>query len=410
MGLSRFSFLLLGLALGGFAAAEAQSGDFLAQYKRGLQAYEEGRFQEAAQAMEAAVAGRSDSSPRLALRLYLKPYIPHFYLGSSYFQMGDCNRAVPAWNESERQGVIARLPQIRELRRWRALCTEKLSEHATALAAAETAVGEARGAFAAVSDLSNARELGEFWSEGRPPREERRRLAEERLARAERRLEQGRGRLSTTAPLEEAAAIASEAQALFTKLAVEAEAHRRELARREEEHRRQLAALEEQARRVLQQAAALPADSPTLRRMRRELRQDVERVSAAEGRGPARDLRRLEESLSELRGILRGPSGVLEEGAESYLAGRYEEVLTTLAGELPADPREAAHTLLLRAAAAFGIHRRTPGGNEVLRSQARADLLFAAPDLPIPPGPRVFSPAFRKFFVETIFLETDFAP
>ncbi|MCB1036700.1 MAG: hypothetical protein KDD47_22940 [Acidobacteria bacterium] len=399
-GLAPGLFLAFWLSLSPMVAAAAN--DFLAEYKRGLEAYEAEQWKDAAEAFEQAVAGRPEPSPRLGRKLYFKPYLPHFYLGSAYFHLGDCRHAVEAWNESERRGVIVDQPQIAELKERRALCTERLGVHDDSLSKAEAAVASARRAFAAVTELSGRKDLSGFWSSGKPPMADQRRRAELRLADAERRLEVGRGRLSSFASLHQAASVAKEAQFLFQSILNAAQGYRSDLALKEEKRLRRAGSLTRESRAALQEAAALPAHSPRLREERERLRTALDRVEQQGDRVDARDQRRLEEALSTLRATLEAPPPELQAVAGSFLEGRYGAVLAALAGALPEDPRAAAHILLLRSAAAFALGRSTPGGNPVLLLQARADLRAAAPDLPSPPRPRVFSPAFRKFFEVTL--------
>ena len=394
--------LSMGLLVGLLAPAEARGGDFLAEYKKGVRALEERRFREAAEALERAVAGRRESSPRLAKRLYLKPYIPHFYLGSAYLHLGNCQGAISAWNEAERNGVIVHQPQIRELRQRRALCTERLGAHGEVLEKAEDALEGARQVFALVSELSADRRLRGFWSRGRPSGADRRRRAEQRLSNAERRLEQGRDRLSSLAPLHQAASAAKEARYLFQALLEDARSYLRNLDRREETRQADLATVKIQSRQALQQAAALPADSPLLRELRGRLRGILDVVSNQGEEVPPEDQDGLEEALADLQAVLRAPDDRLQAAARNYLAGRYGKALELLVGEFPEDRRTAAQTLLLRAAAAFSLHRETPGGRSVLVDQARTDLRSASADLPEAPGARIFSPAFRSFYAATL--------
>ena len=56
------------------------------------------------------------------------PYIPHFLLGLVYFEMNNCVAALPAWEESERQGVIQKAAQYEELVRSKSECESRYAE------------------------------------------------------------------------------------------------------------------------------------------------------------------------------------------------------------------------------------------------------------------------------------------
>ncbi len=391
------------LALAAISIPAAGQGEgFLAEYKKGVQAHQEHRWRDASDAFRKAITGRRKPSPRLTRKLYLKPYLPHFYLGSAYFHLGNCPGAVAAWNESERFGVIVDQPQFRELRQRRALCSQRLNSHADELARAQAAIEAARKEFIAVSELSEDRRLRGFWNSGRSSGASRRRRAEQRLSNAERRLEQGRPRLSSLAPLHQAASVAKEAGYLFRALREDAETYRLELERQEKDRLRRFAAIKKQSRQALREAAALAADSPRLRELRQRLRRVLDRTPRREGQVSAQELGKLEVALSRLRRLLEAPDTRLQAAARDYLEGHYGAVLELLVGAVPTDRRSSAQTLLLRAAAAFSLHRETPGGRPTLVSHARADLRTAARDLPEPPGSLAFSPAFRAFFAATV--------
>ena len=62
-----------------------------------------------------AIAERPDEKARLSLSPFSKRYLPHFFLGEALLEMDDCEGALAAWAESERQGVVTRLPEYQSL-------------------------------------------------------------------------------------------------------------------------------------------------------------------------------------------------------------------------------------------------------------------------------------------------------
>lgn len=116
--------LLLILALGIYSAppAAAQNREFVERYKAGLDAIESEDWQEAAGLMQKAIEGRREESRRLPKFLYLKPYLPHFYLGLARFELGNCTGALDAWRVSESFGVVQKRPQHQQIELARELC------------------------------------------------------------------------------------------------------------------------------------------------------------------------------------------------------------------------------------------------------------------------------------------------
>ena len=81
--------------------------DYKSSFSLGVQAVEEGRWSEAVEHLEAAIAERREAGGRVRMpgNRFL-PYLPHYYLGQAYRGIGQDLPAILALEESRKQGVI----------------------------------------------------------------------------------------------------------------------------------------------------------------------------------------------------------------------------------------------------------------------------------------------------------------
>jgi hypothetical protein len=106
------------LALGAVASA-----DYRASFEKGIKAIDNKDWSGAIEALRAAVAEKSAEGERVLIYgMRYKPYLPHYYLGLAYFNTGNCDAAVKAWAESERQGSVREAAEYRTLQRLREQC------------------------------------------------------------------------------------------------------------------------------------------------------------------------------------------------------------------------------------------------------------------------------------------------
>jgi cytochrome c-type biogenesis protein CcmH/NrfG len=55
-----------------------------------------------------------------------EPYIPNYYLGQAYRELGRCDEALRAWAQSEKQGVIQKISsEHKRLLQGRTACQPK---------------------------------------------------------------------------------------------------------------------------------------------------------------------------------------------------------------------------------------------------------------------------------------------
>lgn len=126
------SLLIASLLLAG--TADAAGRKFLEDYKSGLEAIEAEDWERAADLMQRALGRRAGEARRLPRYVYLKPYLPHFYLGLALFKQGDCKGALKAWQRSEGYGVVQGRPQHEQIELARELCSGQKAAKAPTVA------------------------------------------------------------------------------------------------------------------------------------------------------------------------------------------------------------------------------------------------------------------------------------
>lgn len=109
------SFVVL-LLFGVFASSVVESGGFIGPYQKGRRAIEQKDWQVAVDFFQLALAEREEEGEMV--RLYgvgFEHYLPRYYLGVAYFQLGEPRKALWEWKKSERQGAILDSPQYKTL-------------------------------------------------------------------------------------------------------------------------------------------------------------------------------------------------------------------------------------------------------------------------------------------------------
>ena len=102
--------LILLSALGAWAPLALAQGDASRLYVAGRRAVLDQRWHEAVLYLSAAVDRQEEEGREVLIYgKHLEPYLPHFYLGVAFFELGELRTAFEAWNESERQGHLARV-------------------------------------------------------------------------------------------------------------------------------------------------------------------------------------------------------------------------------------------------------------------------------------------------------------
>lgn len=120
-------WLLAGLLALTWAAPSA--GDPREIYRKGIGATDRKEWSTAERLMRQAIAERPVESGE-PVKIYgsrFLPYLPHFYLGLARFGLGDCEGALLAWQESERQGTVRATAQFRSLLANRETCRQRIA-------------------------------------------------------------------------------------------------------------------------------------------------------------------------------------------------------------------------------------------------------------------------------------------
>ena len=85
-------------------------------YKKGLEAWKDGKWAEAAKAMQTAIGANRNESATKKVKIGVRfglvggteyPYLPHYFLGEALMGQKNCLGAIAAFAESERQGVVS---------------------------------------------------------------------------------------------------------------------------------------------------------------------------------------------------------------------------------------------------------------------------------------------------------------
>jgi hypothetical protein len=101
--------------------------DYRVAYQRGFDAFERRQWSDAARLFGAAARLRGDSSE--SIRMYgmrSEPYLPNYYLGRAYRELGRCDDALRAWTQSEKEGFVQRnAAEFKALQQGRAACQGK---------------------------------------------------------------------------------------------------------------------------------------------------------------------------------------------------------------------------------------------------------------------------------------------
>jgi hypothetical protein len=102
------------------SAAFAQDSD--EAFKKGLEARNKNRWQEAVDHMNAAIAAKGQESATeisvggfLGLKREKQPYVPHFFAGEAYYKLNKCTEALAAWAISQQHGVVQKSPELQKI-------------------------------------------------------------------------------------------------------------------------------------------------------------------------------------------------------------------------------------------------------------------------------------------------------
>jgi hypothetical protein len=390
------------------AAVRPASAQYLNAYKSGLEAIEAEDWERAESAMREALSDRTEEKLKLPVKLFLRPYLPHFYLGYARFERGDCAGALAAWAESERQGVATKLPDFEVARRGRKSCEERSRRQIAAQARQDAQRSLARSTTVAAELLERSRapQIRPHWSEGDPSPQASHDRGMELLAQAREILAEA----DVDAPgIERAEALLRDADRSFAAGAEEldrlTEATRVELVAKG----KGIDASVAEAKAALARTAYLAPYPKAVRKARADLEALVAEASRRTGTSKTQLdglAARLESSIVALGKLAAAPPSRLEKAAEAYLDGRHGDVVGELAAAKFSEGRARAHARLLLAASRHALYLEGGELDDELRAAAVEDARAChQEDESLEPSPRFFSPRFVSFWNDSVAAE-----
>lgn len=318
-------------------------------YARGVEAAGSGDWARVQQLMSNALADDAEPKDRaLMYGTYRRPYIPQYYLALAALNRDDCAAAVRLLDDSRLSTLLATggraAAEATEIGAIRRRCATPLSGQTS------SAASSAAASSAPAATLSAAQQQS----------------AQRALAELQRASTQARDKLPVQT-LSTALTAAGQAQAALDNAVQGGDA----------------AALQ----RALQQAGAAT--------------RELDRLSAAAS--PVVVASSSSASSSSAAAPVQAPAAPaagLRVALDAFLSGDYQTVLR--ANTAGMDPRSAAHTLLLRAAARYSLHLLGGAQDARLLTQAQADIREARRLLPALRAPAAyFSPRFLRLFEQT---------
>lgn len=383
-------------------AAPALRADYRDSYKRGLDAYEAKRWEEATRLLREAISEHPEAGAGI---LGMRRYTPHYFLGVALAEQGDCRGAVDAFDNAEKQGKLSR-EELRDLGQRRQTCRGRLQKASDATAAAQREVDATSTALAQVASVESSPLMRDAWREGSPSLAARQEAAANQLAAARTQLTRADRELDADKAAE-AGKSAQAARRELESLLAAATTRRDEL---QAEAQRELAALhkatEDARRRVASVSKTLAPLPAAIGKQTARVQEAIAGAAAADAGASPAELRRLQDALKvalrELQAAVKPPPDELQRAAASYFAGDYNGVLSTLAAAKLGEPRAAAHACLLRAAALHGLHlaqgeHATPSPEQAARQELQR---CVASPLAVKPLATVFPPSFLALYAE----------
>jgi len=393
----RGSRLRAGLAVGGLVIAilwstPVQAEDARDLYKNAMRAVDAQQWETAIQLLRQAIA----IDPEAKSGTFRK-YIPHFYLGYSLYQLGNCKSALIVWEESYKQGVIQQLKEFGDFQQGVTVCRKRIARQDL-----NKDLAEVMGFATALGELRSQPELASAWKEGEPSWDDRLAASEQQLGAARAVLERSDSALSMQDFDRAREYVVAAAQQLEV---IQSEARNRykEVKAKIDVRSRLIDMVLEEARQALAATAYLAPFPPRLGELRSRVERLVAQAEQVEQTADPEaidDLRlQLSGSLESLKQASTGPPEALLELARAYLSGDYEGVLALVErNKFPAG-RQLAHARLFTAAALYTLW---VGGGEqddgLYQAASEAVRSCREEDIALVPLAKVFSPRFTEFF------------
>ncbi|MDJ0654749.1 MAG: hypothetical protein QNJ40_11370 [Xanthomonadales bacterium] len=412
-------------ALALLMAAVPALADFKRDYGTGLKALQDGDYQRALTELEKAIGDNPKSAARV--RIYgmrFEPYLPHYYLGEARFQTGDCEGAIAAWEEAERQGVVQSQDVFADLGRNKARCATQVVDVSGIAATAREAIGQLVQSVNRLEDLSGEARLRQEWPRN-PDWQATLERSRDRVGGLQSRLEgaeAGRDADAIEAVSAEAGGENDQVQTVLAAVAtrlteIERQQSQERVARERNEARTEL------IRATASIRTSLNADisDSSIQSIGRELEDFNRRSAALQASASApvsqyRDLtRQINSKIREYRQAVqdfenqqraiarRTPPEPLRRAAEAYFSGRYGDAARLADPGSFSDTRARVQAHLFRAAARYNLYVLDGESNDALLTQARNDIRSIKQlDGRFSPYIAAFSPKFVSLFENTL--------
>jgi tetratricopeptide (TPR) repeat protein len=398
------------------ATAEA---DYKRDYTLAKKSFEDGDYAEAIDKLKDAIADNPESNERVKIYgMRYDSYIPHYFLGESYFQMNDCASAMAAWNKALQAGVIQGLDEFSSMQKNMAACKVDTIDVSKIAATARSEIDALETTNRSFAKLQNESLLKQEWTSKWQPELTR----SESLAQTLRqRLEKATGESNPDA----IEAVISEA-----KNAADALSGTEKLAQAQVQAIRSQGAeaerlARENARRELQNATRMARSAETYdggNAQMTSLLADLQRqISVGESLGETASSDNINEQTQVISNVLRRynvavqdwqaqkqsiadrtPPADLKRVAEAYFAGDYESAVKLAAPDGFIKDRAKIQALLFRAAANYTLYVRSGEQQQVILSQVQNDIrAIKKMNSRFSPYIAAFSPRFLALFKQT---------
>jgi tetratricopeptide (TPR) repeat protein len=366
-----------------------------AEYKRDYtlakKSFEDGDYAEAISKLKDAIADNPESNERVKIYgMRYDSYIPHYFLGESYFKMNDCASAMAAWNKALQVGVIQGLDEYSSMQKNMAACKVDTVDVSKIASTARSEIDALETANQSFAKLQNESLLKQEWASKWQPE----------LTRSESLVQTLRQRLekaTTDSNPDAIEAVISEA-----KNAVNALSGTEKLAQAQVKAIRSQGAeaerlARENARRELQNATRMARAAETYdggNSQMTSLMADLQRqISVGESLGETASSANINEQTQVISNVLRRynlavqdwqaqkqsiaertPPADLKRVAEAYFDGDYESAVKLAAPDSFKKDRAKIQALLFRAAANYTLYVRSGEQQQAILSQVQSDI------------------------------------
>jgi len=379
------------------------AGDWKEAHKLGVEAIENGRFDDAERFFRAAIGERAEERVNRLLKV---SYLPHYNLGVALAEQEKCRPAIDSWQESSRQGQIKKSKLEGDLNRRLETCRNHLRQVDTASSEVEQLIESVVTAANLLESLADAPELRPQWHQGNPSFESRQEDAMQSLAEARRFLTEGRAR-DDLDRLGSAKTRANQALSDFDATVSAARQRLGEVGAATASALQDLKEVENEAQRTLKSIADL---APYPRRLGSRVATVQRKLSEITDQQTGAGTERLDALRNELAAALaslkrsaRRPPVVLRQAVEAFFGNRFQEVLDlTEETDFRRNKAARSHLCLLRSASRHSLWILGGQSDEQLLSLATAEIETCSEiEPPLLPSPKFFSPRFVEFHTES---------